>query len=252
MPTLGGTGRRLVGAPMSDMNQGHEHEFEAALGLPEPLPPGEHVLWQGAPDWRAVGRRCFHARKLVLYFGVILGVRAVTVLSQGGTTGDALIAALWLAPVALAAIAMALLMGWMTARTTVYTITDRRVVMRIGIVLSLTFNLPFRHIEGAGLRKSADGIGDIPLKLAGEDHIAYVHLWPHARPWRFARTEPMLRCVPDATQVAGILSEAWARANEIEVPMASVPARLATPAQPVPAPIARPRPAEPRGLLATR
>ncbi|MEY3475503.1 MAG: hypothetical protein RL087_1961, partial [Pseudomonadota bacterium] len=35
------------------MRAHHEHEFEAAPGLPAPLPVGERILWQGAPQWRA-------------------------------------------------------------------------------------------------------------------------------------------------------------------------------------------------------
>ena len=34
----------------------HEHEFEAAPGLPEKLPQGERILWQGAPDALALAR----------------------------------------------------------------------------------------------------------------------------------------------------------------------------------------------------
>jgi hypothetical protein len=34
------------------------------------------------------------------------------------------------------------------ARTTLYTLTDRRIVMRIGVVLTLTLNLPLRQIAG--------------------------------------------------------------------------------------------------------
>ena len=36
-----------------------EHEFEAALGLPEPLPAGETILWQGAPSWTAMAKHVF-------------------------------------------------------------------------------------------------------------------------------------------------------------------------------------------------
>ena len=42
------------------------------------------------------------------------------------------------------------------------------------------------------------------------DHIAYVHLWPHARPWHVRRTQPMLRALPDARLVASVLSAALA------------------------------------------
>jgi hypothetical protein len=42
------------------------------------------------------------------------------------------------------------------------------------------------------------------------EQIAYPHLWPHVRPWHFRRTEPMLRCVPDAAKVAGLMAQALA------------------------------------------
>jgi hypothetical protein len=80
--------------------------------------------------------------------------------------------------------------------------------MRIGIALPMTFNIPFRTIESAGLKTYTEGVGDIPLKLLGTDRIAYLQLWPHARPWRFNHTEPMLRAVPNAAQVGMILSRA--------------------------------------------
>ena len=81
--------------------------------------------------------------------------------------------------------------------------------MRVGIVLTITFNLPYKSLKSADLKLYKDGTGDIPLQIATEDKIAYFHLWPHARPWRLAKPEPMMRCVPDAEQVAELLTEAW-------------------------------------------
>ena len=31
-----------------------DYEFEPVPGLPEELPPGEMLLWQGAPDWKTI------------------------------------------------------------------------------------------------------------------------------------------------------------------------------------------------------
>jgi len=59
------------------------------------------------------------------------------------------------------------LMAWLTASTAMYTLTNKRVVMRIGIVLTLTFNLPLRMLAGASIKTNPDGTGDIALKLAG-------------------------------------------------------------------------------------
>jgi hypothetical protein len=227
---------------MNVQSNGHEHEFEPEYGLPEPLPVGERILWQGSPDWRMLARRAFHVRKLVVYFAVILAIRSATVWSSGGSATDAILAALWLAPLAGAAVGMAAFMAWLSARTTVYTITDKRIVMRVGIVLSLTFNLPFSRLANAALRLDAKhGTGDIPLVLAGSDRIAYLHLWPHARPWRVAKPEPMLRSVPDAARVAEILAEAWKRATGAETRPAAV-------SQPAAEPRAGEQPARARGV----
>jgi hypothetical protein len=191
----------------------HEHEFEPEYGLPEPLPAGERVLWQGSPDWRLLARRVFHVHALTLYFIAILAIRAIVVLTQGGTIAEAARAMAMLAPLAALAVGVGVGMALLSARTTVYTITDKRVTMRIGIVLNLTFNLPFTRIATAGLRDTGQGTGDIPLALDAADRIAYLHLWPHARPWRIAHPEPMLRCIPDAAQVAQVLAQAWTTAR---------------------------------------
>lgn len=207
---------------------GHEHEFEPQKGLPETLPADERLLWQGSPDWQMLARRAFHLRKLALYFGAMVLLRAAFVFNDSGSVPAALRSTL--GPLALAGIALGLvgLMAWLSARSTVYTLTDKRVVMRIGIVLTLTFNIPYRRIATAGLHLDAGGSGDLPLSLLPPDHIAYLHLWPHARPWRLARPEPMLRSVPEAERVARLLTQAWSEATGL----AAEPRAAAERAQP--------------------
>jgi hypothetical protein len=180
----------------------------AVRELPGPLPAGERVLWQGAPAWRDLFRVVFHARALAVYFALLLALRGLNVLWDGDGLTAAAVAILWLLPAALFALAVLALVSVLIARTTWYTITSQRVVMRIGVVLEVTFNFPFKVIDTAGLRLLHDGTGDIPLRFMPGEQIAYAHLWPHARPWRFKRSEPMLRCVPDAARVAGLLAQA--------------------------------------------
>lgn len=210
---------------------GHEHEFEVQRGLPEALPQGESLLWQGSPEWRSLARRAFHVRKLAVYFGAMVVMRAAFVFNDSGSAFDALRATF--APLALAAVALGLvlLLAWLSARGAVYTLTDKRVVMRIGIVLTLTFNIPYKRIAAAGLHLHGDGTGDLPLTLLPPDRIAWLHLWPHARPWRLGRPEPMLRSVPDAEAVARQLSRAWSDATGVASSAAE--AQAATPARPV-------------------
>lgn len=186
----------------------HEHEFEAAPGLPEPLPRGETLLWQGSPDGRRLTFDALHWRALALYFVLLIGWQAGGVLLNGGDAVAALRAALLGLPLALLALGLLALVGWLMARSAVYTITDRRVVMRIGIVLTVTFNLPFSQIAAAELRPRSGGCGDIALTLKDGQRIAWLHLWPHVRPWRVKHTQPMLRAVPDAARVGALLAQA--------------------------------------------
>ena len=95
-------------------------------------------------------------------------------------------------------------------RSTLYSVTGKRVVISFGLALPLKFNIPFAKVEAAGLRLYPDGAGDITLRLLEGERLSYLVMWPHARPWRMARTEPMLRCVPGAEQASLILAQALA------------------------------------------
>lgn len=190
----------------------HEHEFEAARGLPEALPHGEVQLWQGSPDARLLARQALHVDLVAGYFALLLAWRLLDSWQQGASPSQTLLALSgMLAPIGLA---LGLLAGiaWLIARTTVYTITNRRIVMRVGIVLSISFNLPFAQIASASWRQRGSG-GDIVLALTGSSRIAYLHLWPHVRPWHLKQTQPMLRGLRDAPEVARQLATALQQAE---------------------------------------
>lgn len=215
---------------------GPEHDFEPVPGLPEPLPLGERMLWQGAPDTRLLALRVFHVRKVAAYFAVVGGLQIASALADGEGLREALGGLALLVSVAVLAMGLLVLLAHLSARSTLYTLTDRRVVMRVGIVLTMTFNLPFTRIACAGLRLHRDGSGDLPLELR-EASIGYAHLWPHARPWRLAKPEPMLRCVPDALRVGRLLADAWAQhtggaARPVNLPADQAGSRLRPDGQP--------------------
>lgn len=200
---------------------GHDDfEREPEPGLPERLPPGETVLWRGAPAWRALARRAFHVRKIAAYF-VILGVWFVLeALHDGTPAGEVGTTLVGLASIATVAIGLLALMAWLSARESVYTLTNERVVVRFGVALRLTLNVPFTIIDGVELKPYPDGTGDIALALGGSDRVSYAVLWPHARPWRLRHPQIMLRCVPEAAKVAADLGAALNR----RAPAAALPA----------------------------
>jgi hypothetical protein len=185
--------------------------------------------------------RAFHLRKLAVYFALLLVLRAAFDLGDGKSVTTAVAALGGLALLAAVALGLVTLMAWLSATQAVYTITTRRVVMRIGIVLTVTYNLPYAQIVGAAMLRHRDGSGDLPLQLAGAQRIAYLQLWPHVRPWQLKRTQPMLRCVPQAEQVAALLTQAWSEARAAMPAVATAaapaadplaPAALAAPSQP--------------------
>ncbi|MFO1167916.1 MAG: photosynthetic complex putative assembly protein PuhB [Rhodoblastus sp.] len=192
-----------------------EFERDVAPGLPEALPEGERVLMQTRPAWRSLAIHAFHARKIAIYCAAILAWRVGAGLAAGKGFGASLLDGATVAPLAILGVLLPVALAWAYARTTIYTITDRRVVLRTGVALPMTFNLPYKQIDTAALRVFADGTGDIPLKLTGGTRLAFAHLWPSVRAWRVNNPEPMLRALPDAEAVAQTLGRALAAVHGV-------------------------------------
>ena len=211
-----------------------EHEFEAVHGLPSALPAGENIIWQGSPDVSSFARNAFHIRALAGYFALLLVLRGVFALADGASYGEALRSVAPLFALALIGLGLVWLLAYLASRAAVYTLTDKRIVMRIGIVLSVTFNLPLKTLTAAGLKINSDGTGDIPLSLKSEFNIAYLHLWPHARPWQIRHTQPMLRSIPNVERVAALLTNATLAAQPAIKASERASDIIANPASPVP------------------
>jgi hypothetical protein len=193
-----------------------EHDFEPIRGLPGDLPAGETLLWQGAPNWWMLAQQAFHVRALAAYFAVMLLWRTGSALIGGQAPLSVFRSVLLVTPIALTALAMLTFLAWLNSRTTVYTITTRRVVMRFGVAVPKAINIPFAIIEGAAMKPLSRDGGDLALTLTPPNKIAFLHLWPHARPWRMSSPQPTFRALSDARSVAGILASAM----EAQIPIA--------------------------------
>lgn len=200
-----------------------EHDFEPVPGLPEALPEGETILWQGGPQFGPLARRALHVRSIAFYFAALAGWRGTTLALDGASAVEIALGSALLVLLGAAAIAPLALFAWASARSTVYTITNRRIVIRAGVALPTSVNVPFAAVQAAGLKLHGEGVGDIALRLVPEQKIAYLFLWPHVRPWHFSRPEPTLRCVDGAESVAQVLGRALAGAASVPVqPVADV------------------------------
>jgi hypothetical protein len=177
--------------------------------LPEPLPPGERVLWQSAPAWRPFSRRVFHVGKIALYFAIVVSWVALSAWMDAGSGSAVLRSLVWSLPPALGVLALAAGLAWGYARTTVYTITTKRVVIEGGLALTTSVNLPFSKIDRADMKTYKDGTGDIELELSGP-RLLYSMIWPNLRWLRITRPVPTLRALEQPHQVAELLTRALA------------------------------------------
>jgi len=194
------------------MNLFHDEEDgtprEPIPGLPESLPEGERVLWQGQPRLSSFAIHVFHLRFVVAYFAVSLLFRLVSMSSEGASLGAASAAVLQSAATCALAVGVLFGLAALMARSTLYTITSHRVVLRFGVAIRKYINLPFGQIESAGMKPHGKRSGDIAFKLTDGTKLGWLHLWPHVRPFRFLRQQPMLRAVPEPQTVAARLLEA--------------------------------------------
>lgn len=179
--------------------------FGDRMGTPQ---PDEQVLWKGRPQLGLLARSAFHAHTLGAYMAALVVVSLVLgkpdAAMVAGVLGTALVAILYV-------------LAWASARSTLYILTDTRLIMRIGTAIETRVNIPLKQITAAHLAlQGKDGHGDIAFELAGERLLGTVLLWPHVRPWHYAKPQPSLRAVPDAAALAQKIAETRARFGAID------------------------------------
>ncbi|MEM1132870.1 MAG: photosynthetic complex putative assembly protein PuhB [Pseudomonadota bacterium] len=201
-----------------------EYDTEPVPGLPEELPDQEHIIWQGSPDWKVMVRTALHIRIAIAFVIVFSAINAVqTSLSTGLTL------------LAVGAVSVAIFIGYLVLveRTTLYTLTNKRVVLRSGVALTYCLNMPLTRIESADLKMLGDDYGSIALQLEGAPKIGYFMLWPHATSLSIIRPRPMIRAIADAPAIAKMLFEATSKLQDVapkaetqtdDVPLKGLPA----------------------------
>ncbi|MEO0785115.1 MAG: photosynthetic complex putative assembly protein PuhB [Pseudomonadota bacterium] len=206
------------------MNLFHDEETgpqEPVPGLPEALPEGERILWQGKPSAKALAIHAFHVRFVAGYFIVATAWRLAAMSSTGAAPGEMIGVAGTSLAALVAAVAVLYAIAWAMARAAIFTVTDARIVMRYGSAIRKYVNLPFSRITSADMRSYGKSAGDICLTTTGPGGVGYIHLWPFARPLKFGRPRPMLRGLTDVSAAVDTLKSAMAAAAE------SAPAKLA-------------------------
>jgi len=129
------------------------------------LGPGEQVVFEGHPSWRAIFG--FYVKGVL-----IVGVLVALVVLVGQTIGDGTNAAL-VSLVLLGGAVIVALVGFLRRASTRYTITNRRLHVRRGIVSRDVQETRLERVQDVNYRQSAwqrlMRIGDIDFDTAAHD-----------------------------------------------------------------------------------
>lgn len=208
--------------------------FEPIPGLPSKLPEGETLLWQGSPNWRSMAVQAFHIRKLAIYFGLLLAWIAISSWYDARPAREATLVLTSSALASMTCIGLVAALAWGYARTSIYSLTSNRLIIRHGLVMPMSVNVPFAQVDAAYLaRHGKSGTGSISLQLKPGGRFAWLSLWPSQRPWKFRQPQPSIRCVDEPETVANLLTSAMAAKEgaAIERVELNVPQRKPEPAR---------------------
>jgi len=161
------------------MSDEHEFEIEPVRGLPEALPQGEHILWQGAPSAWALARDAMSLYYVAGYFVLIALWRAV-VHSDAMTMIPYLILGLITCAILLV---MALIFARTTGTIALEAIDDTKI----------SYLVCWPHVRPWHIRKTQPALRSIPNAEAIATLLGDA---AHARVTEATRREPNLHAMP--------------------------------------------------------
>ena len=155
------------------------------------LQPGEKTIYQGHPSWRAI---------LGLYLkGALVGAAAgvIAALIKGVGLGVATFVIV---------LAVTIVVGFIKRVATVYTITDRRLNIKVGIISRKVQETRLQRVQnvnfGQGVYERIMQIGDVEFTTAGTDESNFVFAG-------VAQPEQVIQNVERATPIlSGLQGEA--------------------------------------------
>lgn len=134
------------------------------------LHPGERVLYEGHPSWRST--LDFYLKGLLMVAAVALVVAVISGLGEGGP-GEGLVTL-----VAVIGVTLVLVAGFLKRVATSYTITDRRLHIKRGIVSRTIQETRLERVQNVnyhqGVIQRLLQIGDVDFDTAAGDDYNFV------------------------------------------------------------------------------
>ena len=189
---------------------------DGALSLSENLPNGEQLVWQGQPERRALATRAMYLKYIAFYLVALIAARTGYLILDGESVATWSGMLVW--QVLASAFVMLLIVGLAAvySRTTRYSLTNERLIIKTGAAITIHINLPLQQIIAADLREYSDGTGDITLQVSRAEKLYWLLIWPNVRSWWIRPLRPVLRGLKDAQAVAHLLVEEVGKHADIE------------------------------------
>ena len=134
------------------------------------LHPGERILYEGHPSWRAI--LAFYVWGIVATALVCLVVALVSGLGEGGADSGLV------AIIALVGVAVTILAGFVKRVATSYTITDRRLHIKRGIVSRTIQETRLERVQNVNYHQTVMQrvlqVGDVDFDTAAGDDYNFV------------------------------------------------------------------------------
>jgi hypothetical protein len=206
-----------------------EYEDEPVEGLPDYLPEGETMVWQGRPTVAAMAKRVFFIPHLALYFGLLIAGHTVYRLMEGVSGVQVMGTFFWQAGLATTVL---VLLAWLArsyAASVVYTLTSERLVIRSGVALPMMVNIPIEQITAADMRVYRDGTGDIVLTPVADRKLHWILLWPNVSAWYTRPIRPLIRGLADPHRAADAFAAVASQHYQVTAgEQVAVPVRVRT------------------------
>jgi uncharacterized membrane protein YdbT with pleckstrin-like domain len=126
------------------------------------LMDGEALLWRGRPSWRAM-----------MSYWFSIGLLAIVVLVLGIVIGQGT----WSSLIAAVIAVFGLIRGWLVRVATLYTITDRRIIIRRGILSRHERAAHIDRVQNVNLTQSffdrIFGVGTLDFDTAGSEDFDF-------------------------------------------------------------------------------
>lgn len=182
----------------------YKSKFESHENILEAIPDGESILWKGKPSFWGFSWHFFGLKLIAIYLMILSVVFAARLTVTDFYTAFAFDFLPFLLSGILASCILMALAG-IQSQSSVYIITENRVIIKSGAALSFLISMPFKKIKAVNLQKRNGSLGTISFELNAGKRVPYISCWPSVRPWKFKNTEPAFSCIENVDEVATIL-----------------------------------------------